>query len=782
MKLLVLLSLVTVEFLSTPCFADIERIVSDYHDLPYEDTHSEGTLRRILFIACKVDGDDLITFVRPPATGEGVQVLNPLVIPENCRGRITLRGRDTENTILESAPLPGGSVEGDSCILNIYSNNNTIENLTFEGNSTGAGICVFGRNNHISQNRFMENRDRDLAPDRYGIVISNYFAPDHAGMDGTDNQIMHNTIQSTLLHGIFIQAHSNTVENNTIQESAEMGIVQLGDDARIRMNQMTHVGRIGVFVQGNNILVEQNQIRASGENGIQSLSTHSHIQYNHIDGSLQDGINHKGDIETYILSNEINDAHWSGIAFDGSVITVKDNGIHHSLGNGVSGHGSRSFLQENQIDHSHKNGIDYFGQNTEIHSNLITDSYNNGLVLRGQDLTVDDNNILSNAWSGIWVEGTQSRIFNNHILANGGCPQGQHLATQKVECFSGNGSGGPGILVNRGTQGLVIGGDFFETDRNIIQYNRDGGIILLGDVSTKDNRISHNTISRNYGPEPDLDLNGDGLTLNDPGDADEGPEHLLNYADYIQSFPLIPSLGGQARYWTWGLAKSGNQVELYGVPDDDRGRGRIHGGGEIFYGSSVVSHQSFRIGPDDHFQSFEDQQVTTLTFDERDNTSEFSLNVLAGSDHDLDGIVDSLEMGDGTPGSHGSSSTLTDSDGDGLPDSVEDANRNGRWDPELGETSAYNSDTDGDGLSDWTETHGDGHYDIGIDTDPLNPDTDLDGLRDGDEDRNGNGVWDTDETSPLIPDSDGDGIIDSRDNCPGIPNPGQEPWFCGART
>ncbi len=71
---------------------------------------------------------------------------------------------------------------------------------------------------------------------------------------------------------------------------------------------------------------------------------------------------------------------------------------------------------------------------------------------------------------------------------------------------------------------------------------------------------------------------------------------------------------------------------------------------------------------------------------------------------------------------------LTDSDSDGLPNSVEDYNGNGIVDP--GET------------------------------DPLNPDTDTDGLFDGVEDSNGNGSVDPGETDPLDSDSDDDGLTD----------------------
>jgi len=85
-------------------------------------------------------------------------------------------------------------------------------------------------------------------------------------------------------------------------------------------------------------------------------------------------------------------------------------------------------------------------------------------------------------------------------------------------------------------------------------------------------------------------------------------------------------------------------------------------------------------------------------------------------------------------GSAGMDADYQDMDSDGLPDNVEDANRNGTVDP--GET------------------------------DYLAPDTDRDGIPDGLEDPNLNGRVDDGETSPLNLDTDGDAIADGADESP----------------
>ncbi|HEX5036982.1 MAG TPA: right-handed parallel beta-helix repeat-containing protein [bacterium] len=103
-----------------------------------------------------------------------------------------------------------------------------------------------------------------------------------------------------------------------------------------------------------------------------------------------------------------------------------------------------------------------------------------------------------------------------------------------------------------------------------------------------------------------------------------------------------------------------------------------------------------------------------------------------------------------------------DTDGDGLDDGVEDYNRNGHVD--AGETDPKNWDTDGDGIPDGSEDANHNRRVDVLECDPFNPDTDDDGIPDGVEDRNLNGSADAGETSCAIDDTDGDGIPDGSED------------------
>jgi hypothetical protein len=98
--------------------------------------------------------------------------------------------------------------------------------------------------------------------------------------------------------------------------------------------------------------------------------------------------------------------------------------------------------------------------------------------------------------------------------------------------------------------------------------------------------------------------------------------------------------------------------------------------------------------------------------------------------------------------------TLTDTDGDGIPD-VHETNTGVFVSGLDTGTDPNKSDTDGDGLGDGAELHVQG-------TDPFNPDTDRDGLLDGVETNTGIFVSTSDTgTSPINRDSDNDRLGDN---------------------
>jgi len=151
----------------------------------------------------------------------------------------------------------------------------------------------------------------------------------------------------------------------------------------------------------------------------------------------------------------------------------------------------------------------------------------------------------------------------------------------------------------------------------------------------------------------------------------------------------------------------------------------------------------------------------------------YAADAFRSSDHDIV-LVDLApdRDGDGLPdlaeATLGTDPLDLDSDDDGIPDGVEDANRNGLVEPD--ETSPAQRDSDGDGIADGVErglTSGVGDpdgegplrateptlfiadADPASATSPLLADTDGDGIGDGQEDANRNGRLDAGESDPA---------------------------------
>lgn len=605
-----------------------------------EASDGDGSFRKILQTACDSPEDEVISFI-PLQHGEnGFHILlqDPLVIPADCRGSITIHGYEHNDIIFDGSQIAGGGVHpGDSCTLNVYSDQITLQNFSFIGNPTGAGVCLFSRNNILKDNRFGKTLTGEDNPNKYGIVVSDAFQRQFPHMDGSGNEITANSISSSTDDGIWVHANNLEFSKNTVSGS----------------------GGAGIKVYGNEHLFS---------------------------------------------------------------------------------------------------------------ANTIQDNAEDGLFLSGDDAKITANEISGNGINGIWIRSQNSEITKNSIHHNGGCPtQNEHLASDQGNCLDQDNDGGYGILVADPSFHLTIGGQV-PKNKNTIQYNRSGGIVVLGDAHTSQIFMAHNVLSKNYGAGLGIDLGGNGVSPNDAGDADDGPNHLLNFIDNVRVISMGRGPDGLDRYSIWGTSDLGSSLEAYTVDSEDLDRGLTHGGTDVFVADVGIGNHAFQINPSSKFTTGD--FVTFLVHDDDGNTSEFSTNVEIVPDEDGDGIADENESEDGIQS--------VDTDGDGLPDDVEDKNLNGRCEHDLGETCADDPDTDGDGLSDFLETRGDGIYDRNTDTNPLVADTDGDGIPDGREDTNHNGIWEasTGETSPRLADSDGDHRPDAQDNCKSLFNPGQEAWLC----
>lgn len=186
------------------------------------------------------------------------------------------------------------------------------------------------------------------------------------------------------------------------------------------------------------------------------------------------------------------------------------------------------------------------------------------------------------------------------------------------------GNGQSGIAIVLSSTSNTIGGEGMLS--NVIAYNGSAGVAIgRGSSDTSSgNRVSDNSIHDNGGLG--IDLGSDGVTANDPGDADVGPNNL-------QNFPVLTSAvsDGITTLIRGTLDSSPGatfSIEFFASPSCDSSG---YGEGQTFLGAtSVTTDASGRASFQVLVASGAANRVVTATAtDSAGNTSEFSACVSA---------------------------------------------------------------------------------------------------------------------------------------------------------
>ncbi len=225
------------------------------------------------------------------------------------------------------------------------------------------------------------------------------------------------------------------------------------------------------------------------------------------------------------------------------------------------------------------------------------------------------------------------------------------------------GNSAEGISLYLGPQGTIIGGST-PGAANLISGNALG--IGLYDATTINTRISGNSIFGNSGLG--IDFGGNGVTANDLGDGDPGPNNL-------QNFPVLATaVAGTATTITGTLNSSAStlfRIEFFEGPSAaNAGQNFIGATSVTTDGSSAAfidaAHGTLplpAIVPAGHY-------VTATATDPNGNTSEFCAPLLVtAADADADGIPDAwmiAKFGHATGLAADKSRATDDADGDGM--------------------------------------------------------------------------------------------------------------------
>ncbi len=279
-------------------------------------------------------------------------------------------------------------------------------------------------------------------------------------------------------------------------------------------------------------------------------------------------------------------------------------------------------------------GIRLEGGSTNVIANLIgvnalgsnAGNISYGIEVIDGENTIEGNYIATNSDTAVWIEDSISTtIQNNHITSNGDAPCDdnitiiggtgiviQHNLIENAAALgidgddisgniiisentiTGSGRDGGSCSGNIENAGILLDGDNSSISNNIIASNGGPGLVLAGG-NTSGNLISQNSFYANGTSSPalgiDLDLSdgiGDGVTLNDNGDTDNGPNGAMN-------FPIISgAFVSGTNIVIEGWSRPGATIEVFhsdinegtaSVGDNQMGFSTDYGEGQIYLAS-----------------------------------------------------------------------------------------------------------------------------------------------------------------------------------------------------
>ncbi|MEE4329313.1 MAG: NosD domain-containing protein, partial [Wenzhouxiangella sp.] len=486
----------------------------------------------------------------------------------------------------------------------------------------GDGIGVFTANNLIG-GTVPAHRNVSSGNANAGITIANDTATGNLvqgnliGTDASGTMARPNSTAGNLVGGLLIlNASGNTIggpapgDRNVISGNREFGVQIFAAEGLTASNNSIGGNYIGVDVTGENLL-ENEQVGAliaSASNN--RIGGPSDAERNIIDDGNESAVS-----ITFSFNNtnpsdgNIIEKNYTGVGPSGSQVSDVQQGV------GIFLSGSSNTQIEFNTIANQGIGIDvnaFFGLNSraEIFDNFIgTDSTgalpignsSHGVRISGphDDNSIEDNVIVASN-NGIRVENGATDLFIG----------GNRLGLP---------ASGPGNATFGNVSGVVLIGSGYDLRRNEIANNSNDGIRVQGEDSDR-NRFTQNSIFANGSLGIELG-DSNGVTENDVGDNDTGPNQELN-------FPVIISAAG-------GIDTLVIEGTIDSVPVDvefyanDQCDPSGNGEGQNYIGEDRLTSGNFTTMLP--VAIAEGQFITAIAIDDEGNTSEFSDCILATS-------------------------------------------------------------------------------------------------------------------------------------------------------
>jgi titin len=456
-----------------------------------------------------------------------------------------------------------------------------------------------------------------------GNAVANGFAGVGIGLGATANTVggaaaaSRNVISGNGLDGVLITGKGtagNVVRNNFIgvgvdglanrANEANGVAVQDGAAGNSVVSNVAgfHVGA-GVLLDGTaSNKVEFNLVGISAAGG--NVGSHGDGVWIR-DGSAKNLIlgNDIGNNGNFIRGGvELEGAGTTGNVLQGNTIGLTAAGAAAANVNGVlidsgaSGNrvGGASAAQRNVISGNNAVDVYLFGAGTSgnvVQSNFIgTNATGTAAApnasLDGVFIDGASGNRIGGAGAGNVISGTFNAIFISGSGASGNVVQGNKIGTNAAGTAAI--PNGDGVVFYNGAHNNLVGGTAAGAG-NVIADNTHQGVIVgfdtAGDATTVGNAVLGNSIFGNS--QLGIDLTDDGVTANDPGDSDTGPNDLqncpvLNLARLAGGDVVV---GGTIN----SLANMTFRIEFFASPAAGPSG---HGQGQLFLGYTTVTTDS----------------------------------------------------------------------------------------------------------------------------------------------------------------------------------------------
>ena len=338
--------------------------------------------------------------------------------------------------------------------------------------------------------------------------------------------------------------------------------------------------------------------------------------------------------------------------------------VYGLTGNVIENEGTNTVIRNLAIFANLNSGILNSSGSLTIRNNLIgtnASGSNAGNIEYGVEVSdgttsIDGNYIATNIDTGIRIDGgTSTTIQNNHITSNGNGPcddniqiiSGSGIVVQQnlIELAQGLGIEGDGFnggalitensITSSGQDGGVcsgnienagirLHGDNSTISNNLIYSNGGPGIVLAGG-NTTGNLISQNSIYANGTAADALGIDidnsnaiGDGVTLNESGDTDNGPNGSLNFPIITSAF--VSGTNVLVKGWT----RPGTTVEFFltdinqgtaAAGDNELGLSTDYGEGQVYLGSAVEGSVADNDGASSTYTDLDGNTDTTNQFE-----------------------------------------------------------------------------------------------------------------------------------------------------------------------